>query len=151
MAPTILWIFEMLISCSIVLGNGNESSFNIKDIIDWSKWSTIENQKESVTQKIKSTSPKNDQSRFAIDWSRWDTLERTTESTSATVNQDVEDFVKWLKKSTTEISSTHKLLLPSPTELPRKSKVSSGHLLNRKKCPLPYIYLKPATIIVMVW
>ena len=127
----ILILLEISSLFPIALTNNDTKSFHIKDKIDWSKWSTVEGQEKVTKKSIDLSSDANiERKKATIDWSRWE-ITKTTSLQMPSAHQEIDSFIDWLKKSTTDVNFTGGKFLLTENDLPRKPKVTVESTLEK--------------------
>ena len=122
---------------SFVLANNDTKQFNIKDKIDWSKWTTVDGYKITTQNKLLTSTVATYQNKpIALDWSRWEEKSESSSSSRPSTNQDVQNLLDWLKRTTTEAASIRGKVKKKQEELPRKPKVTEQNFIEESDVTL---------------
>ena len=127
-------IIGTLYLISFVIAQENTKPFDIKDKIDWSKWTTVEGY--SSTEEIQVSTSAFPKEPITLDWSRWDEKNQLTPSNRPYIEEKVEKINDWLKRTTVESVSIRQRIQKKQNELPRKPKVTEQNFIEAQETKL---------------
>ena len=122
---------------SLVTANNTTKSFNIKDKIDWSKWTTGEGYTVTNRNKISSSTVSSFRNQpITLDWSRWEENSESPPSYKPQVNEEVQKIIDLLRKTTIKTVSIRRKVQKENTKLPRKPKATEQNLIQKNDIKL---------------